>query len=589
MGVFTEKDKQQIASCDAVSGATCEESGSGGVTDSPRVKVTRRYFLKGMGLMGMSAALAACSNPAEKQAEEAETPAPMLVIIHTNDTHGHDVEVESSEDVDGNFSMAAVAALKDDWEAQGYDVLLMDAGDATQGMPLVDVRYGSTAIAFMNSCGYDCMAVGNHEFDWGPDNLAEVEKQADFPLLSANILNKGTSELRFTPNKVFELTDGNKVGVFGLTTPQTLTSTNPRNVADLTFLQYAELHACAQAQVDELRGQGCDLVVCLGHLGNESALGDNTSKALLEAVTGIDVFVDGHDHLEVEEEVGDALLVETGCYLHNIGVVVIDNGVPQNNPMPYGSYGSIDAPTQAIIDEANAEVEKELGVVLGETAYLLDGERDPGVRTQETNLGNFCADAIKWMAEQELGETVDCSIVNGGGIRASIEPGDISLKIIKTVMPFSNDLAVIKVTGAQLLEALEAATQGIGSADALGGFPQVSGISYTIDAAAPFEEGELYPDSTYAAPAAPGTRVRIDDVGGRGFSPDDTYSLAASTFLCVGGDTYYVFKEAAQAEQPVTFGYDYEALSGYLVEACDHVVPEEYAEPQGRITIVGLE
>ena len=589
MGIFTEKENQQITSCDAVSEAMCEESGLGGVADSLRVKVTRRYFLKGMGLMGMSAALAACSNPAERPAEEAETPAPMLVIIHTNDTHGHDVEVESSEDVDGNFSMAAVAALKNDWEAQGYDVLLMDAGDATQGVPLVDVRHGSTAIAFMNSCGYDCMTVGNHEFDWGPENLAKVEEQADFPLLSASVLNKDTGALRFTPNKVFELTDGTKVGVFGLTTPATLTTTNPKNVADLKFLQNAELHACAQAQVDELRGQGCDLVVCLGHLGNELALGDNTSKALLEAVTGIDLFIDGHDHQEVEEEVGDTLLVETGCYLHNIGAVVIDNGVPQNKPVAYGSYDGIDAATQAIIDEANAEVEKELGVVLGETAYLLDGERDPGVRTQETNLGDFCADTIKWMAEQELGGVVDCSIVNGGGIRVSIEPGDISLKTIKTVLPFSNDLAVIKVTGAQLLEALEAATQGIGSGDAIGAFPQVSGISFAIDAATPYEEGALYPDSTYAAPAAPGTRVRIDDVGGRGFSLDDTYALAASTFLCAGGDTYYAFKGAAQAEQPVTFGYDYEAFSGYLVEACDHVVPEEYAEPQGRITIVGLE
>ena len=561
--------------------------------DALQVKVTRRYFLKGVGLLSASAALAACSKPAEDQDADtgadaaSTTPAPMFVVIHTNDTHGHDVEVESTEDSDGNFSMAAVAALKADWEAQGYDVLLLDAGDATQGMPLVDVKHGSTAVSFMNSCGYDAMTVGNHEFDWGIDSLDQIEKQAEFPLLSANILKKDTGELRFTANKVFELTDGTKVGVFGLTTPSTLTTTNPKNVSDFTFLQGEELVACAQEQVDGLRDQGCDLVICLGHLGNKSTSGDDTSKALIEAVSGIDLFVDGHDHDEVEEQVGNTLLVETGCYMHNIGVVVVDNGVPGNQPMAYGSYDGIDAATQAIIDEAEAEVEKELGVVLGETSFQLIGEREL-VRTQETNLGDFVADAFRWTAEQELDQTVDACILNGGGVRVSVEPGDITLGTIKAVLPFSNDLAVLKVTGAQLLEALEAATQGIGSDDMLGAFPQVSGISYALDASVPYEEGPLYPDSTFASPAAPGTRVQIQDVGGRGFSPDDVYAVAASNFLCAGGDTYYVFKEASEVEQPVTFAYDYDAVASYLVEACDHVVPDEYAEPQGRITITGL-
>lgn len=154
-------------------------------------------------------------------------------------------------------------------------------------------------------------------------------------------------------------------------------------------------------------------------------------------------------------------------------------------------------------------------------------------------------------------------------------------------LPYSNDLAVLKLTGAQLLEALEAATQGIGQGSALGAFPQVSGITFTLDASVPYEEGPIYPDSTVISPATPGARVRINDVGGRGFSLDETYTLATVSFLCAGGDTYHVFKEASEAEQPVTFGYDFEALVSYLVEACDHTVPEQYAEPQGRITILG--
>ncbi len=548
--------------------------------------ITRRYFLRGLGLLSAGAALAACAQQPKEEAAPAA--APLIAIIHTNDTHGHDVEVPKSENVEGNFSMAAVAALKAEWEAKGYEVLLVDAGDATQGMPLVDVNHGESAIAFMNSCGYELMTVGNHEFDWGAENLAKIEKQATFPLLSANVLNKEDGKPRFTPNKICETASGTKVGFFGLTTPATLTTCKPKAVASFTFQQDEELFACAQAQVDELRGKGCELVVCVGHLGNETAVGKNTSKEVLNNVKGIDLFIDGHDHLLVEEEVAGTLLVETGSYLHNIGVVAIDEGVPANQSVAYGTFEGIDAATQAIIDEENARVESELGVVLGETPYLLNGERDPGVRTQETNLGDFATDAVKWTAEQELGRQIDAAILNGGALRTSVEAGDISLKIIKTIMPFTNNVMVIEVTGAQLLEALEASCQGIGVADAMGAFPQVSGITFTIDAAVPYAAGPNYPESTYASPADPGSRITIHDVGGKGFDEAAVYTIASTDFICDGGDTYYCFKEAAETGDPVTLGFDYEALSSYLVSGCDHAVPEQYANPQGRITIVGL-
>ena len=545
--------------------------------------VSRRTFLRGLGLMSASAALAACA----RGEQAASQPAPLLAIIHTNDTHGHDVAVEGTEDIEGNFSMAAVAALRDEWEKKGYEVLLVDAGDATQGMPLVDTSNGMPAIAFMNACGYDLMTVGNHEFDWGVEALDANEKAANFPFLSANVLYKETVETRFKPNTIIELIDGTKVGFFGLTTPNTLTSTSPKNSKDFSFLTKDDLIACAQAQVDELREQGCAMVICLGHMGNDEING-NTSKLVLENVSGIDLFIDGHDHEEVQEEVNGTLLVETGCYLHNIGVVAIDEGIPTGELIAAGTYDGIDGAAQAIIDKEDERVSSEMNVVLGSTPFFLDGNRDPGVRTQETNLGNFIADAYHWMASIELGYEVDAAIINGGGIRASIDDGDITLGAIKTVNPFNNDLGVVKVTGAQLLEAIEAGCQAIGTDNAIGGFPQVSGITYTIDATAPYEEGPTYPDSAFSSPAAPGSRVTITDVGGRGFDLDEVYTIAASNFICQGGDTYYAFKAAADAEQPATFGFDYEAVAGYLVEGCNHEVPEEYEGPQGRITIIGM-
>jgi len=567
------------------------------VQSTTRAHVTRRSFIKGVGLLSASAALAACAQAKDdaktNDAAQATTggtqgttaAAPLLAIIHTNDTHGHDVAVEGTDSVDGNFSMAAVPVLRAEWESKGYEVLIVDAGDATQGMPLVDTKDGAPAISFMNACGYDLMAVGNHEFDWGMDALNANKNAAKFPLLSANVVDKQTGELLFDANKVVELASGTKVGFFGLTTPSTLTTANPKDVAGISFLIGDELYACAQAQVEELRGQGCDMVICVGHLGNGEMEG-STSKDVLEHVDGIDLFIDGHDHLEVEEEVAGTLLVETGCYLHNIGVIVIDEGAPDDELVAAGTFDGIDESVQTLIDEEDARVRDELAVVLGSTPFFLNGEREPGVRTQETNLGDFCADAFRWTASTELGKEVDAAVVCGGGIRTSIEAGDITLGTIKTVMPFANDLAVINVTGAQLLEAIEAACQAVGKEGAIGAFPQVSRITFELDATVPYEEGPIYPDSTYASPAAPGARVTITDVAGRGFDEGETYSIATSSFLCAGGDTYYAFKQASDAEAPVTFGFDYEAFVSYLVEGCNHEVPAQYAEPQGYITIV---
>ena len=552
--------------------------------DKLTTHVTRRSFLRGIGLLSTSAALAACAQGQDVGTGAAATP--LLAIIHTNDSHGHDIEVKPEGEAEGNFSMAAVAALKADWEQKGYEVLLVDAGDATQGMPLVDNSKGGPAMAFMNACGYDLMTVGNHEFDWGVDALAANEKLAEFPWLSANVFKKDDGSLRFQANKVVELSGGTKVGFFGLTTPTTRTASNPKEVAHFEFLNGDDLYACAQEQVDELRKQGCELVICVGHLGNNSGNDEGTSKDVLQNVQGIDLFVDGHDHKEVEEEVSGTLLVETGCYMRSIGVVAIDEGVPTNEPVAYGTYEGVDGSVEAIIDEAYAKVKEELAVVLGETPFLLNGERSPGVRTQETNLGDFCADALRWAAEQELGKTIDGAIDNGGGIRTSVQKGDITLGTIKAVKPFSNEIVVLDVTGTQLLEALEAACQAVGSDSPIGAFPQVSGITYTVDTAVPYEKGPAYPDSTFARPAAPGSRVTITDVGGRGFSETETYSLAMNDFLSHGGDTYYAFGQAADAKQPTTVCIDYEALASYLMEGCDHVVPDTYAKPQGRITIL---
>ena len=553
--------------------------------------ITRRFFVKGTGLLTAAAALAACSTDAgpgqaaatDSFAEGAASP--LLAIIHTNDTHGHDVEVKATEKAAGNFSMAAVPALKKDYEDKGYDVLVLDAGDATQGNPLVDNSLGESAIAFMNASGYDLMCLGNHEFDHGNENLKKLEGMAEFPFVSANIRLKETGETRFAPSKLFELADGTKVGVFGLTTPATLTTANPAIMAPYDFLTDDDLFACAQEQVDDLRKQGADLVVLLSHLGNLETVFPNTSKEVLSHVTGIDLVIDGHDHWLVEEEVDGILLLETGCYMKNIGVVVIDAGVPTHEMVAYGTYDGIDAAAQAVIDETKATVDKELSVVFASTPFLRDGEIEH-LKCQETNLGDLFCDAILYDAEQSTGSTVDAAVVNGSSLRFPIEAGDITLGDIKTVAPFSGQIMALKITGAQLLEALEAACQMVGTGNKIGAFPQVSGIVFTLNATVPYKEGEKYPNSIFASPAAPGARVTIHTVGDADFDESETYTIATTDFLASGGDTYHSFKDAADITPPVVCDFDYEAFTSYLIGPLDHEVDERYREPQDRITII---
>lgn len=510
-----------------------------------------------------------------------------LVVIHTNDTHGRDLE--------GAYTTAAVAQLKQDLTAAGADVLLLSAGDASQGTPLVNLSMGSTAIDFMNLAGYDAMATGNHEFDWGLDNLKGLAQNADFPILAANLTYTESGELVFDDSIVFTTDSGLKVGVFGLATPETATKAHPDKVKGVSFAAGQELYDVAQQQVDKLNAEGCDYIIALSHLGDSAESAPNRSVDLLDHVTGIDLMVDGHSHTTLPEgdtSHGDTLRVSTGEYLNNIGVVVYDAASDTETARLLSSttegdqtvldYTGSDPDVLAAIEAVNAEVEQELGKVFAKTEVLLNGERDPGVRTEETNLGNFAADAILWSARQALGEDkVDLALTNGGGIRASIPVGDISMKTMKTVFPFGNEVATVTVTGAELLEALEAAT--FCTPTAVGAFPQVSGVQFTIDTTVPYENGEMYPNSTYYAPAKPGSRIKNVTVNGQPLDLNAEYVVATNDFTAAGGDTYGAFLDKPVYKTGVALE---QALVDYTATVLEGVITEkDYGKPAGRITV----
>ena len=520
-----------------------------------------------------------------------------LVILHTNDIHGRAVADAES------FGYARIAMLKKNLQAQGAEVILMDAGDFSQGTPLVNLGYGKNAVEFMNAAGYDIATLGNHEFDWGSDNMEQNMANAKFAVVCANLTRAADGTLVFPANKIYETAIG-KVGVFGLDTPETMTKTHPDKVKGISFAQGEELFAVAQAQVAELEAAGCDLIVCLGHLGEDDESTGNRSIDLLEKVTGIDLFIDGHSHTTIDGGVmnGETLRTSTGNYAEAIGYVVAEKvteeevtsialnaglwTIAENDEaaMALGNGLAIDEEVAAIVNTMNDAVEAELSATFAKTEVFLDGNRAPGVRTQETNLGDFAADSILWAAKQALGEDkVDAALTNGGGIRASIEIGDVTMKDMKTVFPFGNEVATLTITGAELLEALEAAT--FSTPDAIGAFPQVAGIEFTIDTTVPYENGEQYANSTYYAPAKPGSRVTIATVGGEAWAADAEYVIATNDFTAAGGDTYGVFAYPFTQTGYKTGVALEDALVNYTQTVLEGVIGEQYAAPAGRIVI----
>lgn len=502
-----------------------------------------------------------------------------IVILHTNDVHG------------GIAGYAKLAAVKESYTTSGAYTLLVDAGDYIQGDPTVSASQGKTAIELMNSTGYDAATVGNHEFDYGYANLKTISAQANFPILAANVQYNGATA--FDSHTIFTAANGKKIGVFGLETPETATKAHPAKIQGVTFVGGQDMMKLAQTEVDTLKAAGCDYVICLGHLGIDAESTGNRSIDVLNAVTGIDVFIDGHSHSTLDQikaatngtgKVGNAYLTSTGTKLANVGVVdIAPDGTITTSNVPLDTLTAENADTAAVIQRIQQQIDTDYGAVFAQSEVQLNGEKAQ-VRTGETNLGDLITDAMLWQAGT-LGEKVDAAISNGGGIRASLSVGGLTKKDINTVLPFGNTLYLVKLTGAQLLEALEASTCSL--PESIGAFPQVSGIEYTVNTGAKFSSTENYPGSTYGKPNAV-NRVTIQSVGGAAFDPAETYTIVTNDFLGAGGDTYYTFKSS-----PV--GYDTgvpldEVLMDYITAQCKGTITKAaYGQTAGRIHMISYD
>ena len=507
------------------------------------------------------------------------------IILHTNDTHGA-LKVNPDEDaVAGLEGYATVAFVKKDFESKGATVILVDDGDYSQGSVYVSLNKGAASTDLMNQVGYDLVGLGNHEFDYGLDQLKSNFENKNYKVICANVFD-GEKTI-FDSNAVFKVGKV-KIGFFGLLTPETQTKVNPNYVKGLTFTEKEDLYATAQKEADAL-AKKADIVICLGHLGTDDESIGNRSVDVYSNTNGIDFIIDGHSHTVMEKGPNGEPIQSTGSNFENIGVIVIDNATKtiENN---YLLEINMFEPDSEVLSSATAvmsDIDKTYGAVFANSEVDLNGVKEK-VRSQETNMGDLATDSMIWEVLKNgsiaVADDMIIAVTNGGGIRNSIAKGGVKMSDVNSVLPFGNTIAVNYITGAELLEALEAST--FSTPEPAGAFPQIAGMKITIDTTKKYDEGAEYPDSTYKAPNSI-TRVTIDEVNGKPFDPNATYAVVTNDFLAAGGDTYYAFKKAYDAGKGFDTGVKLdEALIDYITNELNGTIGSKYAEPQERISIV---
>ena len=533
-----------------------------------------RKFLSVLLAMAMVLSLTVTSFAADTAADAKAEMAGKTVILHTNDVHGA---------VEG---YAYIAQLKADYEAKGAEVILVDAGDFSQGTTYVSSTKGADAVTMMNAAGYDVVTLGNHEFDYGYAQLKENMSKAKFKVVCADVFNEDGTPI-FDASYTYTTKSGVKVGFFGMETPETQTKANPALIKGLTF---ADKDAFTKAAADQVAAlKDADVVICLAHLGVDAESAPYRSTDLYAAVKGIDFIIDGHSHTVMTKGEKGEPIQSTGTAFNNIGVIVIDDAskkIESNSLYEIKEDTAKDATVAAAAKVIVDRVNNEYGVKFATSKVELNGAKAPnGNRDVETNNGDLITDAMRWKVLQNKdGLTVNedhvVAITNGGGIRAAIAKGDVTKKDINTVLPFGNTVAVVYVTGEQLLEALEAST--FSTPTAVGGFPQVSGINFTIHTGKAYDKNDTtYPESTYYGPKTI-NRVVINSVNGKEFKANEVYAVVTNNFCAAGGDTYYAFK-AASAQFDTGIPLD-EAVMEYVTKELKGVIGEQYAAPQGRIS-----
>ena len=533
----------------------------------------------------------------------AEESAPLfqqdVMILFTSDVHCG---------IESNFGYAGLAMVRDAYKNAGYHVLLVDNGDSIQGEPVGTMTTGEANIKLMNAVGYDIATMGNHEFDYGMDRFFELSKMANFPYISCNF-NKG-GELQFAPYVIKEF-DGVKIAFVGITTPKTLTSSTPKYFQDENgnfiygFFEDETgegLYNAVQKAVDDARAEGASIVIAMAHLGNEAECSPYTYADVIANTTGINALLDGHshdtNHVEMRNKARETVLRQgCGTKMEGIGYLKIaaKDGAMKAGVMMWNNDDfnatqlyQLDTDVTKAVAEATETLNAKLAEVVAKTdveltindpvAVTEDGKAVRIIRNAETNLGDLCADAYRYVSG------ADIAFVNGGGIRVSIKEGDITLNDILKVHPFGNALCVCEATGQQILDALEFGAKDVPGE--FGGFLQVSGLTYEIHTSVP--SSVKLDDKGLFAGVEGEYRVKNVMVGDEPLDLEKIYTLASHNYMLQGqGDGYTIFEDNVYTQESVML--DNQVLITYITEGLGGVVGAEYANPYGQGRIVAVE
>lgn len=523
--------------------------------------------------------------PATVTQEDGEFESEDIVILFTGDVHGS---------VDSGWTYSGVDVIRKQLIEKGNHVILADNGDSIQGEPLAAMTSGGAIIELMNTLGYDIATIGNHEFDYGMDRFMELVGMADFPYISCNFNRSG--ELVFDPYVIKDI-DGTRIAFVGITTPWTLRSSTPAYFMDKEgnyiygFMQGEdgkELYSAVQKAVDEARAEGADYVIAMAHLGNVAEHQPYTYADVLVNTTGIDVLIDGHSHdldqVTMKNKAGEVVFRSAcGTKLEAVGYVRIT----AEGEISTGLYkwdneeNAVDVlGLESIMNEACKKAKEKLSAVLAEVVATSEVNlltKDPVtgvriVRNQETAIGNFCADAYRYISG------ADIAFVNGGGIRDDFRIGDITREDVLKIYPFGNMLCVCEATGQEILDALEFSVHAWPTE--FGGWLSPSGIRYEVH---PYIDSSVETDEAGMFMGVNGEyRVRNVYIGDEPLDLNKTYTVASNNYMLLNmGDGYTMFADNVFTQDCVML--DVQVLITYITEGLGGVIGQEYAEPQERV------
>ena len=521
-----------------------------------------------------------------------------IVVLYTGDVYCA---------VDENIGYAGLAAYKKQVEKETPYVALVDCGDALQGDAIGTISQGEYLVDIMNKVGYDFAVLGNHEFDYGMERLAELMEMSDAAYLGCNVDYTGSGENALSALQQYEIVDygDTKVAFIGISAPESISQSTPAYFmdenGDIVYSFCSDsgeaLYSRVQETVDSCREEGADYVIALTHLGDDESSAPFRSTDLIAGTSGIDAVLDSDSHSAIDsdmvenEEGREIPLSSSGTGLENIGQLTI---TPEGDITTrlISDFEEKDSDMESFIADIQSEYEEELQQVIAGSDVELTTESEDGVRlirNRETNLGDFCADAYRQIAG------ADIAFVNGGGIRADLSEGDITYEDILAVHPYGNHLCVVEATGQEILDALEMGScstmaetgDGEKAAGESGGFLQVSGLRYTIDTSVD-STVKVDKDGMFVSCGqqrrVKNVEVLQDDGSYEPIDVDETYTLASHDYMLrQSGDGFTMF---ADNEMVVEEGMvDYQILITYTSDYLGGSIGEQYSSPDGRITV----